>query len=172
MRRRVDERNVDEVERKQFLERQVKEFIPAASEVELVNEPEWKSSAPALVAEFNLKVPGWASTAGHRALVPVGLFSASEKHLFDPVIRAHPIYMEFPCQKLDDVTIEIPPGWQVTSLPPGQSQLAHIVEYSLKVENDKGKLHLAEDVKRGHSPGGRKVLPSAKEVFPGGEDSG
>jgi len=143
MRRRVDERNVDEVERKQFLEGQVKEFIPAASEVELVNKPEWTGSASALVAEFNLKVPGWASGAGHRALVPVGLFGASEKHLFDHATRVHPIYFEFPSQKVDDVTIEIPPGWRVTSLPPGQSQPAHIVEYTLKVENDKGRLHLA-----------------------------
>ena len=140
--RRLDERNVDEVGRKQFLERQVKEFIPAASEVDLVNKPEWTSSAPTLVAEFNLKVPGWASVSGRRVVVPVGLFSASEKHVFDPVTRVHPIYMEFPCQELDDVAIEIPSGWRVISLPPGQSQLGHIVEYSLKVENDKGKLHL------------------------------
>jgi hypothetical protein len=143
LRRRVEERNVDEVERKQFLEGQVKEFIPVASEVELVNKPEWTSSAPAMVAEFNLKVPAWASGAGHRVLGPVGLFSASERHLFDHASRVHPIYFEFPSQKVDDVTIEIPPGWQVSSLPPGQSQLAHIVEYTLKVENDKGKLHLA-----------------------------
>jgi len=141
--RRVEEQNVDETERKQFLEGQVKEFIPAASEVELMSKPEWTSSAPALVAEFSLKVPGWASGAGHRALVPVGLFSASEKHLFDHTTRVHPIYFEFLSQKVDDVTIEIPPGWQVTGLPPGQSQLAHVVEYTLKVENDKGKLHMA-----------------------------
>jgi hypothetical protein len=141
--RRLDERNVDETERKQFLEGQVKEFIPAGSEVELVNRPEWTSSAPGLLAEFNVKVPGWASGAGHRALLPVGLFSASEKHLFDHASRVHPIYVEFPCQKVDDVTIEIPPGWQVISLPPGQSQLGHVVEYTLKVENDKGRLHLA-----------------------------
>jgi hypothetical protein len=141
--RRVEERNVDEVARKQFLEGQVKESIPAGSEVELMNKPEWSSSAPALLAQFNLKVPGWASGAGHRALLPVGLFSASEKHLFDHAFRVHPIYIEFPCQKVDDVTIEIPPGWQVISLPPGQSQLSHVVEYTLKVENDKGSLHLA-----------------------------
>jgi hypothetical protein len=141
--RRLDKRNVDETERKQFLEGQVKEFIPAGSEVELVNKPEWSSSAPGLLAEFNVKVPGWASGAGHRGLLPVGLFSASEKHLFDHASRVHPIYIEFPCQKVDDVTIEIPPGWQVISLPPGQSQLGHVVEYTLKVENDKGRLHLA-----------------------------
>ena len=163
--RRLDERNVDAAGRKQFLERQVQESIPAASEVDLVNEPEWKSSAPTLVAEFNLKVPGWASTAGHRAVVPVGLFSASEKHVFDPVIRAHPIYMEFPCQKLDDVTIEIPPGWQVTSLPPGQSQLGHIVEYSLKVENDKGKLHLERMLNLGILLVEEKYYPALRRFF-------
>jgi hypothetical protein len=141
--RRVEERNVDDAGRKHFLEDQVKEFIPAASEVELANKPEWTSSAPALVAEFSLKVPGWASGAGHRALVPVGLFSASEKHLFDHATRVHPIYFEFPSQKVDDITIEIPPGWQVTGLPPGRSQLGKVVEYTLKVENDKGRLHLA-----------------------------
>jgi hypothetical protein len=143
VRRRVDERNVDEVERKQFLEGEVKEFIPAACDVELVNKPEWASSAPALVTEFNLKVPGWASGAGHRALVPVGLFSAAQKHLFDHATRVHPIYFEFPSQEVDDVSIEIPPGWQVTSLPPGESQIGHIIEYTLKVENDKGRLHLS-----------------------------
>lgn len=163
--RRLDERNVNAAGRKQFLERQVQESIPAASEVDLVNEPEWKSSAPTLVAEFNLKVPGWASTAGHRAVVPVGLFSASEKHVFDPVIRAHPIYMEFPCQKLDDVTIEIPSGWQVTSLPPGQSQLGHIVEYSLKVENDKGKLHLQRMLNLGILLVEEKYYPALRRFF-------
>jgi hypothetical protein len=143
MQRRVDERNVDEVERKQFLEGQVKESIPAGSEVELVNKPEWSSSAPALVAQFNLKVPGWASGAGHRELVPAGLFGASEKHLFDHATRVYPVYFEFPFEEVDDVVIEIPPGWQVTSLPPPQSELHHVVEYTLKVENDQGRLHLA-----------------------------
>jgi hypothetical protein len=163
--RRLDERNVDEVGRKQFLERQVKEFIRAASEVNLVNKPEWTSSAPTLVAEFNLKVPRWASVSGPRAVVPVGLFSASEKHVFDPVTRVHPIYMEFPCQRLDDVTIEIPSGWQVTSLPPGQSQLGHIVEYSLKVENDKARLHLERMLNLGILLVEEKYYPALRKFF-------
>jgi hypothetical protein len=142
LRRRVDERNVDETERKQFLESQVKDYIPVASEVELANKPDWASSAPTLVAEFNVKVPGWASGAGRRVLVPVGLFSASEKHLFDHADRVHPIYVEFPSQKVDDLTIELPEGWQVSSLPPGENDVGRVVEYTLKVENDKRKLHV------------------------------
>jgi hypothetical protein len=139
--RRTEEMHVDEQERKQFLENQVKESIPAASEVELVNKPEWASSTPALMAEFNLKVPGWASGAGRHAMLPVGLFSATEKHVFDPETRVHAIYWEFPSQKVDDVSIDLPASWQVASVPPERSELGHVVNYKLKVESDKGRLH-------------------------------
>ena len=142
-RRRTDERNVDEAERKEFLENAVQEYIPAAATVHLANQPDWESSTPTLVAEFNLTIPGWASGAGRRALLPVGLFSAPEKHLFDHTERVHPIYMDFPFQLADDVTVELPPGWRVSSLPAAQNQDGHVVAYSLKVDNDKSKLHLA-----------------------------
>ena len=74
--RRVEERNEDEAHRKKVLEDYVKEIIPVGIDVELTNKPDWTSSAPMLVAEYSLKVPGWVSGAGKRALLPVGLFSA------------------------------------------------------------------------------------------------
>jgi hypothetical protein len=104
MRRRVEERNTDDTERKKFLEDQVKEYVPAGIEVELTNKPEWTSSAPTLVAEYNLKVPGWVAGAGRKAILPVGLFSAQEKHIFDHASRVHPIYLSFPFQEVDDIS--------------------------------------------------------------------
>ena len=71
--RRHEERNEDEADRKQFLENQIKADIPSGIEVELSNRPDWNSASPALVAEYDLKVPGWAAAAGQRALLPVGL---------------------------------------------------------------------------------------------------
>jgi hypothetical protein len=141
MQRRVDERNEDEANRKKYLEDQVKEYIPAAIEVELTNNPDWNNSEPPLVAEFDLKVPGWSSAAGRRALVPVGLFSATEKHLFDHANRVHAIYFQFRFQKLDDVTVALPLGWLVTSTPPPQNQVEHVITYALKVDHDAGALH-------------------------------
>jgi hypothetical protein len=131
----------DETERQKFLEDEVREYIPAAIDVELTNKPDWNSSEPPLVAEFDLKIPGWASAAGRRALVPVGLFSATEKHLFDHVERVHPIYFQFPFQKADDVTVQLPLGWMVSSAPPPQDKNAKTVAYSLKVDHDAGALH-------------------------------
>ena len=94
------------------------------------------------MAEYDLKVPGWVSGAGKRAMLPVGLFSNTEKHIFEHSDREHPIYFSFPFRKVDDVTLDLPLGWQVSSLPAPQKSDGHIITYSLNVRNDKGTLHL------------------------------
>lgn len=142
MSRRLGERNEDDADRKKLLEDLAKEYIPVACEVELKNQPDWKSSSTPLVAEYEVKIPGWAAGAGRRVLMPVGIFNATEKRVFDHTERIYPIYFDFPFEKLDDVTITLPEGWQVGSLPPEQNQDNKAVSYALKVENDKGTLHL------------------------------
>ena len=142
MYRRLDQRNSDDVARKTFLEDEVKEQVPAAIEVDLTNKPDWSSSETPLIAEFQLKVPGWAAGAGKRAIMPVGLFTANEKRIFEHANRTQPIYFEYPFQKLDDVSIELPAGWHVASLPPAKNQDGHIVSYTLNVENNHETLHL------------------------------
>ena len=143
MSRRVEEIHSDDVEKKKYLEEQVKEYIPAAVELDLTNQPDWKSSSQPLVAEFSLKIPGWVAGAGRRALLPVGIFSAPEKHVFEHTNRVFPLYFEFPSEKVDDVTIDLPLGWQVQTLPPPQKQDAHIVVYSLQAEKDASSVHLS-----------------------------
>jgi hypothetical protein len=140
-RRRVGERQADEAERKKFLEDEVREAVPVACEVELTNQPDWKSSA-SLVAEYSLKVTGWVSGAGRRALFPLGLFAAPEKHLFDHAQRVHPIYFEFPFQRSDDVSIDLPLGWQIATVPKPENLDAKAITYALEAKNDKGTLHL------------------------------
>ena len=140
--RRVDQRFGDDAEHKKFLEDEVKEAIPIGCEVELTNQPDWKNSATPLVAEYSLKVPGWISAAGRRALMPVGLFSAPEKRLFDHANRVHPIYFEFPFQRSDDITIDLPLGWQISSVPEPRKLDAKAITYDLSATNEKGALHL------------------------------
>jgi Domain of Unknown Function with PDB structure (DUF3857) len=145
--RRVDERNEDEAHRKKSLEDYVKEIVPVGVEVELTNKPDWTSSAPTLVAEYSLKVPGWVSGAGRRALFPVGLFSGPEKHMYEHSTRVHPLYFHYMYEKSDDVRIELPLGWQVSSLPQAVNNDAKLIVYTMKVENDKGTLHLERRLK-------------------------
>jgi len=140
--RRIDERNQDETARKKFLEDQVKEDIPAGSEVDLTKQPEWNSSEAPLTAEFNLRVPGWASAAGRRAMLPATLFSAREKHMFEHADRVWPIYFRFPYKATDDVNIQLPAGWLVESVPKEEDKDLKGTEYSLKVEKNNGMVHI------------------------------
>ena len=142
LRRRVEEGHADETSRRTFLEDEVKECVPAAIEVELTNKPAWEASDNALVAEFHFKVPGWVAGAGRRALVPVGLFSAPEKHIFEHANRVHPIYFEFPFERIDDVTVELPQGWQVGTVPRPQNEGGKVAGYTLKVEDNKTSLRV------------------------------
>lgn len=147
MQRRMEERHEDDAARKKFLEDDAKEDIPVGSEVDLTNKPDWSSSSSPLVAEYTLKIQGWASGAGRRAMLPVGLFSAPEKHVFEHAQRVHPIYFEYPFEKWDDVTITLPTGWQVSSLPPAKSKDEKLIDYELKTENDKNTIHLTRKLK-------------------------
>jgi hypothetical protein len=163
--RRIEERNEDATNRKKFLEDQVKEYIPVGIELDLTNQPDWGGSTPTLVAEFELKVPGWVTGAGRRALVPVGLFSAPEKHAFEHANRVHVIYFSYPSEKIDDVTIDLPLGWQVSSLPPVQNLDAKAALYNLKVENNKGTLHLTRRLNMDLLMVEVKLYPTLRNFF-------
>jgi hypothetical protein len=139
--RRLDELDEDDASRKKLLEDEVKECIPESAEVKLTNQPDWKSSSPTLVAEYDIKVPGWSTSAGRRQLIPVGLFSESEKHMFEHANRVFPVYFHFPFLIQDDITVELPAGLQVSSLPPAQNVGGKVVSYALAADSKKGSLH-------------------------------
>ena len=143
---RLDERHADEVERKKYLEERVKSQIEAGTEVELTNKPDWTNPETPLVAEFKLKIPGWASNAGKRVVIPAAIFTVAEKRIFEHSNRVQPIYFDYPYEKVDDVTIELPPGWQVSSIPAPQDADKKIVGYNLKVEQSAGALRLTRKV--------------------------
>ncbi len=146
LRRRVEERNQDDTQRKKFLEDELKEYIPVAVDAELTNKPDWTSSGPTLVAEFDLKVLGWASAAGHRTLLAVGLFGGGEKHLFDHTARVHPIYFSYPYEDLDDVTIDLPLGWQISNLPQQKDIDVKVCTYHSEAQNKGGSLHITRQL--------------------------
>jgi hypothetical protein len=139
---RVAERNQDDTTRKKLLEDAVRRAVPAAIDVDLTNKPDWSSADPKLVAEFDLKVPGWVSGAGSRALLPVGIFGAPEKHIYEHATRVHPLYYHFMSQKVDDVTIELPLGWKVSNLPKPGDKDAKLLVYTMKADERNGTLHI------------------------------
>jgi len=141
--RRIEEREQDDASRRQFLEREMKEYIPSTAEVELTNKPDWTSSSQTLIAEYQVKIPGWAAAAGHRSILPVGVFSGSEKHVFEQTTRTYPIYYHYAYEDLDDVTLELPSNWQVSALPKLQLIDGKVCAYRSEAQNANNSLHLS-----------------------------
>ena len=164
-RRRVEERNEDDANRKKFLEDEAKDYIPTSVDVELTNKPDWASSSNTFVAEFDLKVPGWVTDAGRRALLPMGLFAATEKHLFDHADRLYSIYFQYPSQKIDDVTIELPEGWKVATVPQEQNVDGRAIVYMSKVTFDQNKLHLTRKLDVNVVLLDQKAYPALRNFF-------
>jgi hypothetical protein len=144
---RVDERNADEVDRKSYLEQDIVSLVGPPAEAQLTNRPEWSNSEMPLVAEFRLKVPGWASSTGKRLIIPALVFSTGSKGLFERKDRVHPIYFEFSHERIDVVTIDLPSGWEATGSTVPQDMDAGLLSYSLKVEEGPGRLRMTRKLK-------------------------
>jgi hypothetical protein len=54
------------------------------------------------------------------------------------VQRVHSIYFQFSFEKLDDVTIAMPLGWQIASLPAAQKQDGQVVAFTSAAETTMG----------------------------------
>lgn len=162
---RLEERGQDALHQKQFLEGEVKEWIPTSVEVDLVNQPDWNSSSQELVAEFNLKVPNWAIRAGRHELLPIGLFVAAEKSLFDAEHRAHPVYLSFPSEQSDALTISLPTDCKVSSLPASQIEDAHWMNYSSNADSQGTQVHLYRRLSVNFVMLDQKYYPTIRRFF-------
>jgi hypothetical protein len=163
--RRTAERNQDETERKKFLEDEIKNAIPAGSQVELTKPPDWNSSETPVVAEFKVKIPGWASQAGKRVLLPASLFSASEKHMFEHADRTWPIYFRFPFKAVDDVNITLPNGWKAESVPAPVDRDLKGAEYSMSTAKKDNSVQVQRMLREDMFLVGKESYPALRGFF-------
>jgi hypothetical protein len=163
--RRQEWRNQDAEARKKYLEESLKDYIPASTEVELKNQPDWGGTEQPLVAEFDVKIPGWVSSAGRRALMPAGIFSSTEKHMFEHANRVNAVYFAYAFRKTDDVTVALPLGWKVGSVPKPEDQDAKAAEYTLSVEDKSGSVHVARMIRFDLMMVPKEMYPSLRNFF-------
>jgi Domain of Unknown Function with PDB structure (DUF3857) len=155
----------DETTRKKLLEDAAREAIPAEADVTLVNQPDWTGSSPTFVAEFTIKVHEWISSAGRRQIMPVALFSAGERHVFEHVSRTHPVYFHYGFAKSDDVKVVLPQGWKVVNLPAPADQNQTTVAYTCKAEEDHGIIHISRMLRMDVLAVTKSHYPALRQFF-------
>lgn len=115
--KRLDAIQEDEAQRRKELEELVKNALAQGATVKLLGVDGSEISEGPLKAEFEVEVPNFATQAGRRWLLPLGIFHMNEKNPFPSARRAHDIYFSYPQESYEDVKLELPPGMQAESLP-------------------------------------------------------
>jgi hypothetical protein len=114
---REEQREGDEAGRKKALEDQIKAWLPPGATVDITAISNWDKTSEPLHVAMNVKVPGLATGAGHRALVPITFFQAPQPSYFTPEKRVNAIYFHYPYIEKDSLTLHFPGGYKIESVP-------------------------------------------------------
>jgi hypothetical protein len=123
--RRLSAMQTDDVGRRRELEEEIQSWLPTNAKVRLGEVTGWEGFEPPLRAQVELTIEGYAQATGRRTLLPIGVFQWNETHPFRHARRVHAVYLRNPYQEIDDLTIKLPAGLQVETIPePRQSNSA------------------------------------------------
>lgn len=134
LRRRLEAMEEDEAGRQEKLEEEIKGWFSAGAQVEIESESGWESAGEPLRVEFRVEVPEFAIATGRRLLLPLGVFQVNRTYPFAHAERVHPVYFLYPWQEVDEITLELPPGYEVEGMPPGEEMLIPFGKYEISCE--------------------------------------
>lgn len=117
---RLDAIDEDEAGRKKSLEDELSDSLPNGASVKAVDVQGWNATEDPLVAKFQVEIPSYASAAGKRFIVPSYLFRVKQNAAFKQNERKYPVYFPYPFSENDEVSIKVPAGFSVESVPSGQ----------------------------------------------------
>lgn len=119
--RRLDAAQSDEAGRKKDLEDEMKEILPVGALVKMTSAQGWEGSDDPLVVHYSVEVPGYATVAGKRFLMPAYLFRPTHKNAFQHADRKYPVYFPYPFGEFDSINTKLPAGYSIESVPDQQN---------------------------------------------------
>ncbi len=141
--RRRNAREQDETGRNKIITDEVKEWLPSNARFDLTVVTGWDKSNVPLEAQGKLRLPGMAESVGRRILLPVGLYEAGHRQLFDNAMRKQDVYFHFPYEEFDDITITLPANWKAETLPAPQIlDPGGMLHYEITAKQDGFALHI------------------------------
>jgi len=145
--RRLDHIHDDETDRKKALEKELTDVLPMGAAATLTKLENIDNNAPALVAHYDVSIPGIATVAGDRTLLPVSPLLGSGQYPFRHAKRTHPVYFPYPFREFDDIRITLPEGLTSEVRPTPLKSQNEFSEFSLRcIEEGLQQLHIQRDL--------------------------
>jgi hypothetical protein len=116
--RRALYRKKDEAGRRQSVGLEIQRWLPAGSTIEVTAIANWDNIDLPLLVDGTAKVPGFGTPNGPSMLVPASLFQTSQAVAFRAEKRLYPIYFDYPFEEIDDLTLHVPTGYKIETVPP------------------------------------------------------
>ncbi len=145
--RRLDHIRDDAEARKKDFEQELADILPVGAAVTLTGVEHADDSAPALVLRYDVSLPGLATVAGDKVLLPVFPLGGTGQYPFRHAERRFPVYFPYPFREFDDIRIELPAGLVPEVRPAAHKTQNEFSGYSLAcVDEGDGKLHVQRDL--------------------------
>lgn len=125
---RLNSLRKDEAGRKAEMEGELEAWLPAGAVVKMVSSMGWETEG-SLNSHFTVEVPGYATVTGKRVLVPPSLFKAESREAFIHGERTYPVYFPYAFTERDRVSITVPAGYELETVPAEQSATLDYASY-------------------------------------------
>ena len=135
-------RDEDERGRKALLTDDIKSWLPDGSEIEITSVSGVAPGEEPLHVEAKLSHVGLGIKAGHRVLVPIGVFESRQTNFFPHAQRTNSIYFRFPYQQYDSITIHPPAGAEFSGVPEVKHVLSHDFDCDIAAAVKDGNLQI------------------------------
>jgi hypothetical protein len=162
---RQAERGEGDADRRKNVSKIIQGWLPSSANFQISSITGWKHSSAPLRVEGTLSIPGYATSLGKRMLVPLTPFASPEANAFNSATRVNDVYFEYPNEHRDDITLHLPAGYGVESLPkpPEIHQPAFV--YGLSVTKGSDTLHVTRDLQLLGFYFPVKYYPAIRSVF-------
>jgi hypothetical protein len=153
-------------QREETLKNLVKSNISSSAEISEISIENVTDPRKPFRYIFKLKVPAYATRTGKRMFFQPNVFERGSRPLFENAARRHEIYFQYPFAEMDELTIEIPPGFELES-PDAPATLADsgkigINDITIGVSKDKKYV----SYKRNFSFGNKGVIRFETGTYP------
>jgi hypothetical protein len=163
--RRLDAKNDDDVARRKELEDDMKSLFPDGSTVKLTKLEGIEGIAEPLVVRFDVELPNLGTIAGSRAVVPMSVFGAASKTPFSAEKRAFPIYFRYQHEVEDQITLHVPDGYAVESLPKAVKIDLGAIAYTARYARNENALTLTRKLSVRSIVIGEEYYATVKKFF-------
>jgi len=153
--RRLDHIRDDVEARKKDFEKELTDILPMGTTVALTKLENIDNNEPALIAHYDVTVPGGATAAGDKILLPVSPLTGAARYPFRHAERRFPVYFPYPFREFDDIVITLPEGMAPEVRPERRKSENDFSSYSLALATEgPQRLHIQRDliIKKSYFP--------------------